>query len=75
MTPPKNSIKKGGCITAPSHMSLFHRCESILGETAYRADPILRQVLKRGTRGDPVIRIADFRVIHISAGALILLHS
>jgi hypothetical protein len=41
---------------------------------ALGADPVIRQVLEGGTSVDAVIRITNFRVIHIAAGALIFLH-
>ena len=46
--------------------------KGVLSETADRAYPVVRDVFERGAGGDTAVRIADFRIIDITAGAFIL---
>ena len=53
--------------------SLRYR-EGVLAETADGAYPIIRDILKRGAGRDAAFGIAYLGVVHIAAGALILIH-
>ncbi len=50
----------GSCI-------LFFFYEFVFSKSADRAYPVFRKILKSCARLDPVVRIANFRVINISA--------
>ena len=49
--------------------------EILFFRTAFRADPILRQLVERGSRCNAVFRVSDFRVVHIPTGAFIFVHA
>lgn len=53
-------------------IALVLRLEHILAETAGRTSPIVREIFKCRAGRDAVIRIADFGIVYISAGANIL---
>ena len=46
--------------------------KSVFSETADGADPVIRDILERGAGSDAAVRIADFGVIDITAGAFVL---
>lgn len=52
--------------------SLCDRREGFLVHTTDGANPIFRQVFKRGTRGNPAIGVANLGIIYITANAFIL---
>ena len=52
--------------------TLCNRREGFLVHTADGANPIFRQVFKRGARGNTVIGVANLGIIYITANALIL---
>ncbi len=48
----------------------------VLANPALRADPIVREILEGGSRGHPVVGIANLRIVDIAAHqALVFLHS
>ena len=50
------------------------RSKSILAQTADGANPILRDVLPGGARGNSAFGIADLRIVDVPAGAFVLSH-
>lgn len=50
------------------------RLKFVLAHAAFRANPVVRQVIERSARPDAVIRVADSRVIYISARGAFVFH-
>jgi len=54
---------------------LFSRAEILFSGAAFRAAPIVRQVFKNGADQDFIVRIAELRIVDITAqGAFISVH-
>ena len=59
----------------PLGICLVDLSEAILRKTAYRAHPIVGNILKRSARLNPTIGISHFGVVDIAARAFIFVHS
>jgi hypothetical protein len=54
---------------------IFYGLEHIFVDLAQGADPVIRDVFKRGSRSDAAVRVAFFGIVHVlTHGADIFLH-